>query len=416
MKKIKIGILGCGTVGSAVDKLVHKNHALIHSRTGINLEVTKIADVSPRVHHPKLVRDAHRVTEDPDISIVVEAIGGEHPALEFVLSAIKHGKHIVTSNKELIALHGEQILRAAEEKGVMVRYEAAVGGGIPILGPLSHDLLANDITEVFGIVNGTTNYILSKMTRDGVEFAEALAEAQKLGYAEANPQKDIGGYDASYKAAILAGTAFGHLVNWKDVSFEGIAAVTQEDIRYAAEIGYVIKLLAVAKKAHGACEVHVHPTLVPKNHPLATVLGPMNAIYVKGNAVGELMFYGPGAGGMATASAVVGDIIAIANAKCQMTNARSKAMHVRSANETVSRYYIRLTAPDRHGVLAGIARAFADEKVSIAAVTQKETIGKTATIVIVIHQTREENLSKAIGRLKKMRVVRQVCNIMRVGI
>ncbi len=416
MKKINIGILGYGTVGSAVDTLIHKNHALISHRTGIDLEVARIADISPKVHHPKLVRDAHLITEDPNISIVVEAIGGIHPALDLVLSAIKHGKHIVTSNKELIALYGDRIFSAAEEKGVMVRYEAAVGGGIPIIGPLSRDLLANDITEIFGIVNGTTNFILSKMTRDRVEFKGALVEAQRLGYAEADPKKDIEGYDASYKAAILAGVAFGAQVDWKNVYFEGITNISQEDIRYAGEIGYVIKLLAIAKKLHGACDVRVHPTLVPKDHPLATVSGPMNAIYVKGNAVGELMFYGQGAGGMATASAVVGDIIAVANDKSQITNYKQQKIKIKPISEITSRYYIRLAVPDRHGVLSGISKAFADEKVSIETVVQKEIAGRVATIVIIIHEAKEENIRKAIARLKKMRVVKQVNNVIRVGL
>jgi homoserine dehydrogenase len=277
-------------------------------------------------------------------------------------------------------------------------------------------LLANDLTEVYGIVNGTTNFILSKMTKDGLEFTEALKEAQNKGFAEVKPQKDIDGYDASYKAAILAGVAFCAKINWKDIYFEGIKRITQEDIRYADEIGYIIKLLAVAKKSAAGLEVRVHPTLISKDHPLASVSGPMNAIYVKGNAVGELMFYGPGAGGAPTASAIVGDIIAIVNPKFQMLNLNLKSLKIKSINEITSRYYIRLTAPDKHGVLAGISKAFADEKVSIAAVMQKEMTGKTATIVIIIHESKEANLRRAVAKLKKLSVVKKVCNVIRVGL
>lgn len=416
MQKIKIGIIGFGTVGSAVDKLIKQNGTLIADRIGVHFEVSAVADVSKKVHHPKLVRDAHKIINDPEISIIVEAIGGVNPALGYILSALKAGKHIVTSNKEVIALHGDKIFKEAEKNRCLVRFEGAVGGGIPIIGPLSSDLLANDLTEVFGIVNGTTNYILSKMAKEGLEFAQALKEAQELGFAEAKPQKDIEGYDASYKAVILASVAFGAKIDWKSVYFEGISKITQEDIRYADEIGYTIKLLAISKKSAGSLEVRVHPTLIPKDHPLASVSGAMNAIYVTGNMVGELMFYGPGAGGAPTASAIVGDIIAIVYPKFQMLKPHLKALTIKPINEILSRYYIRLTAPDRHGVLAGISKAFADENVSIAAVMQKETIGKTATIVIIIHEAKEENLRKAIAKLKKLPVVKEISNVIRVGL
>lgn len=416
MKEINIGILGYGTVGSAVDKLIRKNGALILARTGSRINVAAVSDVSPKVKHPRLKRNALDVINDPEISIIVEAIGGVNPALSFVMAAIKAGKDVVTSNKELIALHGDKILEAAAKNGVSVRFEAAVGGGIPILGPLSENLAANDITEIFGIVNGTTNYILSKMSWEGGEFKEALAEAQKKGYAEANPKKDIEGYDASYKAAILASVAFGSKVDWNKVYFEGISRITHEDICFAEEIGYVIKLLAIAKKVDGEIEVRVHPTLVPEGHALSYVTGPMNAIYVRGDAVGELMFYGQGAGGDPTASAIIGDIIAVANPKFEITSHNFKSMKMRSISKVVSQYYIRLTVPDKPGVLAGISKAFANEKVSIAAVVQKETVGNNATIVIITHQAEEGNLQKAVSRIKKLSVVKEVSNVIRVGL
>jgi len=419
MKEINIGILGYGTVGSATDKLIRQNAPQIAARTGIKINVRAVADISPKIKHPKLVRNAYDVIKDPEISVIVEAIGGINPALNYVLAAIEAGKDVVTSNKEMIALHGNKIREEAAKNGVSVRFEAAVGGGIPILGPLSENLAANNITEIFGIVNGTTNFILSKMSWEGAEFKDALSDAQKLGYAEANPKKDIEGYDASYKAAILASVAFRAKIDWRKVYFEGISKITQEDICYAEEIGYVIKLLAVAKKVNGEIEVRVHPTLVPEGHALSYVSGPMNAIYVRGDAVGELMFYGQGAGGAPTASAIVGDILAVANPKSSALGGRNpkfKPMKMRSISEIVSRYYIRLTAPDKPGVLAGISKAFADAKVSIAAVMQKEMVGKNATIVIVTHEAKEGDLQKAIARIRKLSVVKEVSNVIRAGL
>ena len=409
MKKVYIGILGYGTVGSAVDRLIRHNPSL-------GLYVKRVCDVSPKVKHHKLTRRAADIINDPEIAIVVEAIGGINPAKKFVLAALKAGKHVVTSNKELIALNLPELSAAAKKSRVSLLFEASVGGGIPILGPLMSDLAANKISEVYGIVNGTTNYILSKMTKEGMEFSEALKRAKEKGYAEANPKKDIEGYDASYKAAILAAVAFRARINWKKVAFEGIARIEQEDIRYAKEIGYVVKLLAVAKRKGNEVEVSVHPTLIPRDHPLSFIPGPMNAIYVKGEPVGELMFYGQGAGGGPTASAVVGDILKIANEQCPMTNVQLEKVKMKDVSETYGQFYIRMLVPDRSGVLAKISRAFADARVSIAVVNQRETIGKNANLVIVTHEAQQAELNKALARLRKMPVVRKVCNIIRVGL
>lgn len=422
MKKVNIGILGYGTIGSSVDKLVKDNHDLIAQRTGLDLEVLNICDVSPKLKHPKLVRDAGKITRNPEISVVVESIGGTKPALDFILTAIENGKHVVTSNKEVMALFGDKIMAAAAKHGVAVLFEASVGGGIPIIGSLSSDLVANDVTEVYGIVNGTTNYILSKMEKEGSEFSDALKEAQSLGFAEANPKKDIEGYDASYKAAILASVAFRKIINWKDVYFEGITKITKEDISYAKDIGYVIKLLAIAKKTGNELEVRVHPTLIPIDHALASVNGPMNAIYVKGSAVGELMFYGQGAGGLPTASAVVSDIIAaVANDKCQMANVKLLKARIKNIEEISSRYYIRMITPDHPGVLAQISKAFADNNVSIAAVVQKENavpagrqVGYLATIVITTHESKDKDLNNALDKIKRSKIVKTVCNVLRI--
>jgi homoserine dehydrogenase len=409
MKKVKIGILGYGTVGSAVDRLIRKNPSL-------GIEVKKVCDVSPKVKHPRLTRRAADIINDPEIEVVVEAIGGINPAKKFVLSALNVGKNVVTSNKELIALNLTELFSAADRSGVSLLFEAAVGGGIPILGPLQHDLAANQISEVYGIVNGTTNYILHKMTKEGMGFSQALKRAQEKGYAEADPKKDIEGYDASYKAAILAAVAFNAKIDWKKVTFEGIAKIEQEDIRYANEIGYVIKLLAAAKKHNDRVEVSVHPTLIPCDHPLSFIPGPMNAIYVKGEPVGELMFYGQGAGGGPTASAVVGDILKITNYELRITNLKLEPVKMRDTAEGTGQFYIRMLVPDRSGVLAKISKVFANARVSIAVVNQRETIGKNANLVIVTHEARQLELNKALARLQKLSVVKKICNVIRVGL
>ncbi|MBI5700052.1 homoserine dehydrogenase [Candidatus Saganbacteria bacterium] len=409
MKKVKIGILGYGTVGSAVDRLIQKNPSL-------GLEVKKICDISPKVKHSKLTRRASDVINDPDIEVVVETIGGVNPAKKFVLAALRAGKSVVTSNKELIALNLKELAAAAQKNKVALLFEAAVGGGIPILGPLMNDLSADRIFEVYGIVNGTTNYILHKMTKEGMSFSEALKRAKEKGYAEADPKKDIEGFDASYKAAILAMVAFRAEIGWKKVAFEGIARIEPEDIRYAQEIGYVIKLLAAAQRRGEEIEVSVHPTLIPCDHPLAFIPGPMNAIYVKGEPIGELMFYGQGAGGGPTASAVVGDILKITKNKSQITNLELGPVKMKDTAHTYGQFYIRMLVPDKSGVLAKISKIFANAHVSIAVVNQRETVGKNANLVIVTHEARQADLDRALARLKKLPVVRKVCNIIRVGL
>ncbi|MDD4179768.1 MAG: homoserine dehydrogenase [Candidatus Margulisbacteria bacterium] len=412
---IKIGILGLGTVGSAVAKVITK-------RPELGIKVKMGCDLR-RVNVPcPLTHDPWRLINDPEIQIIVETMGGVNPAKQYVLAALKAGKHVVTSNKELIARHMAELMAAAKRHGVFVLFEGAVGGGIPILNTLRDNLFVNRIDEVYGIVNGTTNYILSKMTAEGKEFDAVLKEAQKLGYAEANPKADIEGYDASYKAAILASVAFGANVKWADVYREGIEKIVAEDIAYASEIGYVIKLLAIVKRGNGKIDVRVHPALVSKSHPLANVTANFNAIYVKGSPVGELMFYGQGAGGGPTSSAVVSDVASIAGLiscceeTCQCSgNVRSlPSVKVSPITEIENRYYIRMEAADRHGVLAGIAKAFADKKVSNAAVNQKETRGSTATIVILVHKVAEKNLVAALRAVKRLSVVRKISNVLRI--
>ncbi len=314
MNKVKIGIIGLGIVGSSVVKVLKKNSALIARRTGIKLEIAKASDIRDKrsIAGPAFTKNAYDVINDPEISIVIETIGGVNPAKQFVLAAIRSGKHVVTSNKELIAKHGKEIIDAAKKTGVQVLFEASVCGGIPILRAIRESFAANEINEISGIVNGTTNYILSKMTKDGISFETALKQAQKMGFAEADPKMDIDGSDAAYKAAILAYVSSGSFVDVADIYKEGISGISAEDIDYAKEIGYVIKLLAIIKIENDKIEVRVHPTLMEKGHPLAEVSDNYNAVFVKGDAVGKSMFYGEGAGGLPTASAVLSDVIEIA--------------------------------------------------------------------------------------------------------
>ena len=414
MKQIQIGIIGFGTVGSAVAEVLKKNKAVLAERAGVEIRVKMVCDIRKIRASCPLTHDPLTLLTDPDISVIVETMGGVNPAKKYVLAALNAGKHVVTSNKELIARHMDELLSAAARNNVSLLFEGAVGGGIPILNTLRDNLAANKISEIYGIVNGTTNYILSKMTEEGVEFSEALNRAKEKGFAEADPKMDIEGYDASYKAAILGSVAFGARVRWEDVYREGIEKITIEDINYAGDIGYVIKLLAVARMDGGSLDVRVHPALVSKAHPLSNVSENFNAIYVKGFPVGELMFYGPGAGGNPTASAVIGDIITATNCELRIANYALRSYPIRKIEQTSGRCYLRLQAEDKHGVLAGISKAFADKKVSIAAVTQKETVGNLATIVILVHSVQEKNLVAAIKAIKKLAVVHTVSNVIRI--
>jgi homoserine dehydrogenase len=420
-KKINIGIIGLGYIGSSVAEVLRKNRGVIAENSGVDLRVKKVCDIRRIKTSYPFTSDPYQIIKDPGIDVVVEVTGKVKPALKYILAALSHKKHVVTPNKEVMAKHMQKILSAAGKNRVRVLFEGAVGGGIPIITPLRDSLAGNQISEIYGIVNGTTNYILSKMTEEGREFLSALDEAKAKGYAEPNPSADIKGFDASYKAAILASVAFGAKVEWKDLYFEGITNISQDDIVYAREIGYVIKLLAIARmvqgkpldSSRGKLDVRVHPALVPKHHPLALVSENLNAIYVKGYPVGELMFYGPGAGGGPTASAIVSDIIQIVKHPKSKVR-RQKSIKISKTEEINSRYYIRLQAPDRFGVLAGISKAFARKKVSIAAVVQKETVGNVVTIVILLHSVAEKNLRAALKIIEKLPVVRKVCNVIRI--
>ena len=425
MKHISVGIVGFGKVGTGVLRVLLDNKSEIERKIGSRIEVTRIADLDITTERPVkvdksiLTTDVSQVLDDPAIDIVVETIGGVHPAKEFILRALKNGKHVVSANKELIAKEGAEIMKAADKKRLDFYFEGSVGGGIPIIRPLRESLAANNITEVMGIVNGTTNYILTKMALAGRDFAEVLAEAQKAGYAEPDPTSDIEGYDAKYKIAILASIAFTSRVNVDDIYSEGITKIGPRDIQNAKELGYTIKLLAIAKRSGEKMQIRVHPTLIPSSHPLASVNDVYNAIYVRGDFVQDVMFYGRGAGSLPTGSAVAGDIMEIArNIKLKATGRLPCTCFDRRAVESMdnvaTRYYIRMLVADRPGVLAKIAGVFGRNNVSIASVVQKDQRGSNAEIVMVTHQVAEKNFRRAIGAISDLEVVSEVCTWIRV--
>lgn len=424
MNTINIGLLGLGTVGSGVYQLLSRDNDIIKRRLDAELRVKKIlvrdiAKSRPLQVAPELLTDdAAQIIADPEIAIVVELIGGTALAKDLIEQAIAAGKSIVTANKELMANFGGQVLDAADKRGVDLYFEASVAGGIPIVRPLKDSLVGNNIRQVMGIVNGTTNYILTKMA-DGREFADVLAKAQKLGYAERNPEADISGSDAGAKMAILASIAFNSRVTAGEVFTEGISQVSAKDIMYARELGYAIKLIALAKEDHGALDVRVHPTMIPLDHPLAAVHDVYNAIFVVGDAVGELMFFGKGAGSLPTASAVVGDIFEAAlnlrsgqRGKTGCTCFRN--LPVKSINEVKSSFYMLIQVADRPGVLAKIAHILGNNQVSVGSVIQKQSSGEVAELVFMTHLVTEGNLRTALSEIAKLDVVEKVCNVIRV--
>jgi homoserine dehydrogenase len=423
--QINVGIVGLGTVGTGALRVLLENKAEIERKVGSRIEVVRIADIDITTERPVrfdkslLTTDVSQVLDNPDIDIVVELIGGVNPAKEYILRALRNGKHVVTANKELIAKEGAEIFDEADKRRLDFYFEGAVGGGIPVIRPLKECLAANKIFEVMGIVNGTTNYILTKMAREGREFAEVLAEAQAAGYAERDPTSDVEGYDAQYKIAILSSIAFTTRVNVDEVYAEGITKVGRRDIEFARELGYAIKLLAIAKRNGEKIQVRVHPTLIPTAHPLASVGDVYNAIYVRGDYVGDVMFYGRGAGALPTGSAVAGDVMDIARninfgSTGRLPCACFDRREVQSMDEAVTRYYIRLLVADKPGVLASIANVFGGSEVSIASVVQKDLRGTDAEIVMVTHQVAERNFRRAMDQIAGLPVITEVCNWIRV--
>lgn len=423
MKKIKIGLLGLGTVGTGVYKLIGRRADSMEKTIGAELEIKKIL-----VHNmnkkregidPSLLTDDWReIVEDDEIQIVVEVMGGMEPAKTIILEALRAGKNVVSANKDLIAEEGRILLDTAQENGKDFLFEAAVAGGIPIIRPLKQCLAANEISDVLGIVNGTTNYILTKMFEDGMEFEDALRQAQELGYAEADPTADVEGLDAGRKAAIMASIAFHSRVVFSDVYTEGITKITAADIEYAREFDSVIKLLGVARSTETGIEVGVYPMMIGKDHPLASVRDSFNAVFIHGDAVDDAMFYGRGAGEMPTASAVVGDVIDAARDLAYGCTGRIsctcyRQIPVKDFGEVENKFFLRMQVENRPGVLAQIACVFGEHNVSIARVVQKNARKDQAELVIVTEKVKEKHMKNALGELGGMDSISEISSVIR---
>lgn len=424
-ESLQIGLLGLGTVGRGVYRIITGNGDSIKQKIGTGLEIKKILvrDTSKNrdidVDQTKMTTNVDDIIEDPEIKIIVEVMGGIEPTLDYVSRALKNGKSVVTANKDMIATYGKQLFELSEANNADLLFEASVAGGIPIIRPLKQCLAANRISQIIGIINGTTNYMLTKMTEEGSNFDEVLREAQVKGYAEADPTSDIEGYDAARKLAILASIAFNSRIVLDDVYVEGITKITAADIAYAKELNYIIKLLGIAKETEEGIEVRVHPTLIPHYHPLAAVNDVYNAIFVTGDAVGDAMFYGQGAGELPTASAVTADIMdagrdLLRNVQGIISCTCYEDKLVKDMGAIKSKYYIRLNVVDRPGVLASIAYALGDKEVSLASVLQKQTDKNNAEIVMVTHTVKEKNMREALEIIKHLSSVNEVSNIIRV--
>jgi homoserine dehydrogenase len=424
---IHVGIIGFGTVGTGTARILLENRALLRERTGIDINLKKIADIDIKrdrgikLSKGILTSRADELLDDPDIDIVVELIGGTTIAKEMVLKAISKGKHVVTANKALLATHGAEIFRAAAKHKVEIGFEASVAGGIPIIKVVREGLVANRIQAVYGIINGTSNYILTKMTEERAEFSEVLKEAQKLGYAEADPTYDIEGIDSAHKLAILASLAYGSQFNVKDVHCEGISWISPMDIEFARELGYKIKLLAIAKETDGKVELRVHPTMIPEEYLISKVDGVFNAVYVEGDAVGSTLYYGRGAGDMPTGSAVVADIADIARNIVNGASGRvsfsasGKPKNLLKMEDVRSMYYFRFSALDRPGVLSKISGILGKYNISIVSVIQKgRREGKAVPLVVLTHRAREKDVVSAIREINRLSVVAGKTAIIRV--
>lgn len=423
MEPLRVGLLGIGTVGSGTWEVLKRNQAEIRGRAGREIRITMVADRNPARAREitkgecEVVEDGNLIVTHPDIDIVIELIGGYDAARDFVLKAIENGKHVVTANKALLAVHGNEIFRAAQEKGVTVAFEAAVAGGIPIIKALREGLTANRIAWIAGIINGTTNFILSEMREKGLDFDTVLKEAQALGYAEADPTFDIEGVDAAHKATLMSAIAFGIPVQFDKAYVEGITRLDAVDIRYAEQLGYRIKLLGITKRMPGGIELRVHPALIPASRLIANVEGAMNAVLVNSDAVGATLYYGKGAGAEPTASAVIADLVDIA--RVEAVNPEYRVPHlafqpdamnntpVLPMSEVTTSYYLRMKVQDQPGVLAEITRILADLGISINAFLQKEPVeGETLVDIIVLtHQTQEKNIDAAISRIEQINTV-----------
>ena len=422
-RTVKVALLGLGTVGMGVYKLIAKRADVMKNTIGADLKVEKIlvhniSKERPGVPSWLLTDKWQDIYDNDDIDIVIELMGGIEPAKSYILDALNVGKHVVTANKDLIAEHGRELLDAAEEHGCDLLFEAAVAGGIPIIRPVKQCLAGNDIDTVIGIVNGTTNYIMTKMFEENMDFDEALKEATRLGYAESDPTADIEGYDAGRKMAILASTAFHSRVVFSDVFTEGITKITSKDISYAKEFGSVIKLLGVAHNTEDGIEVGVYPMLINKDHPLASVRDSFNAVFIHGDAVGDTMFYGRGAGELPTASAVMGDIIDVArniqfNCNSRISCTCYKKLKVKAFDNVENRFFLRMHVDNEPGVLACVAKVFGDNLVGIARLIQNDVCKEYAEIAIVTDSVKEYHLKDSIKELEKIDSIRSIDSVIR---
>lgn len=431
MKEINVGLLGFGTIGTGVVKVLQQNASLLAERLGASMRLTRVADLDTTtdrgVSLPAgvLTDDAQQVVSNPEIDVVIELIGGYEPARTFVLQAINNGKHIVTANKALLAVHGEEIYAAAAKAGVEVMFEAAVGGGIPIISSIKENLCANNFRSVFGILNGTCNYILTRMTNEGAEFSDVLTDAQAKGYAEADPTFDVEGVDTAHKLAILISLCFGTRIDFESVYTEGISRISPLDIQYAEQFGYKLKLLAISKMKDGQVEARVHPTMIPLHYPLADVDDVFNAVRLVGDFVGPVMQYGHGAGMEATASAVMGDVMSIARSIANGSGMRTpplgysadaiKQLDVKPMDDIVTQYYMRVGVLDKPGVLAKISGILGDCNISIASMIQPERqIGGAVPLVFMTHEAREADVRKAIAEIDQLDVVEDETHYIRI--
>ncbi|MEA5093458.1 MAG: homoserine dehydrogenase [Sedimentibacter saalensis] len=418
MEKVGLGILGMGTVASGLINIIGINNSKItgslNKELVINKVLVKSLDKKRDVNLPQEVytTDAYDVINHKDTQIIVELIGGISPAYEYIKAALNNKKHVVTANKALIATHGEELEELAYKNGVSLMYEASVAGGIPIINTMTDNLCANEITDITGIINGTTNYILTQMAENNLEYEQAVKDAQALGFAEADPSSDVEGDDAAYKLSILSTIAFGQRINVRDIPKEGITKISKEDISYAKELGYNIKLLASASRKGDEIELRVHPAFVPASHPLSTVKNEYNAVFLKGNAVGGLMLYGKGAGSLPTGSAVLGDVMHIVKTGGKAKIDLKKENKYLIANKAHKQYYIRFEVIDKPGVLANIASIFGKNDISLASVVQRQKNGdETAPLVFITHEVDRKNIDAALEEIKDYKNVTQIASI-----
>ncbi len=431
MKKrsVGIGLIGLGVVGGQVTRVLTGKAEMLAEKVGYPLTLRKIKVLPQDLSRPlarELPRELFTTDEneffnEPGIDIIVEAIGGENPAFEYLKRALSTGRHVVTSNKEVIAKHGAELMAIAQQHEVGLEYEASVGGGIPLIAPFKRDLVANELSGIYAIINGTTNYILTRMATEAIDFASALKQAQQLGYAEANPENDIEGIDATYKLAILASLGFQTQVRPEDIHHEGISRLGSRDFRYARELGLAIKLLAIAKQSDNLIEVRVHPVLIPEDTFLAKVSGVYNAVLVEGDLVGKVLFFGEGAGALPTSSAVIADIVSSAEKVVHGVGTKYRwqlkpGKTIKPMAEIVTRYYLRMQVADQPGVLAQIATVFGQNSISIASVIQQESDSRTQTaeIVIMTHPAQEKAMQQALRELSQLAVVSEINNFIRV--